>query len=329
VRAWGIVEQRRSIQDRSAVLAAGRNPMIPDTLREIVSGLHTSANALAALGAALDARTRGAPLSAELDSHVASVVRALGIEGLDDMTPPELQSMLGEIRTFTLTNAKLLFAATRGSGWSHTEREILEAAGDVSVGFPHSLKSTLAPALEGLAERLSQPDAAFLDVGTGTGAMALEMTRVWPSLRVVGIDRSAAALALARERVLAAGRTDRIELPDRGRFDLAWIPGVFVPGGAIASVLERVHRALRPGGWLLFPIMQAAGTDLPAALAGLRIAMFGGTSTTCAAAEQLLRAHGFAEVHALPRPENAVSAMLVGRRPLISDVPESSANARP
>jgi len=91
--------------------------MIPAQLRETVSRLHASANALAALGAALDARVHDTPLPAALAPRVDEVLNLLGIEGLDQLTPAELRSTLGEIRTFSLTNAKLLFAASRAAGF--------------------------------------------------------------------------------------------------------------------------------------------------------------------------------------------------------------------
>jgi hypothetical protein len=42
-----------------------------------------------------------------------------------------------------------------------------------------------------------QRPGAFLDVGTGVGGLAIEAARVWPALRVVGIDQWEPALALA------------------------------------------------------------------------------------------------------------------------------------
>jgi demethylmenaquinone methyltransferase/2-methoxy-6-polyprenyl-1,4-benzoquinol methylase len=61
-----------------------------------------------------------------------------------------------------------------------------------------------------------------LDVATGTAAVAIELTRR-TGCRVVGLDQSAEMLAAGRDRVAAAGLTDRIELvegtADRLPFD--------------------------------------------------------------------------------------------------------------
>ena len=59
----------------------------------------------------------------------------------------------------------------------------------------------IAPKLDGLAARLEAPGAAFLDVGVGVGLLGVEMARLWPNLRIVGIDVWPPSLALARQNV--------------------------------------------------------------------------------------------------------------------------------
>jgi SAM-dependent methyltransferase len=297
--------------------------MATEGLRDIVARLNTSAGALAALAAALDSRASGIALDPPLAAAVGEVVDALGASGpIERATRVELRALLGEIRALTLTGVKLLFPASRGAGWAHTEPAILEAAGEVSAAFPHLLQRAIAPSLDGLADRLSMPDASFLDVGVGVAALSIEMARLWPNLRVVGIDPWGPALALARERVRAAGLAGRIELrqqagedlADTDAFDLAWIPSVFVPEDAVEVAVRRVHRALRPGGWLIFPMMRGDGDGLPAALARLRTAMFGGFAWVPDRVEALLRACGFIDVRTQPVAPGAVSGTVVGRR---------------
>jgi len=295
-----------------------------EALRDVVAGLTRSASALGALAAAMDARASGAPLDPRLRPHVDEVIAALGVdEALDAAGPAQLRPLLGEIRTFALAGEKLLFAASRGAGWTHSHPDLLLAAGYVSAGFPQRLENAIAPQLDGLGERLGRPGAAFLDVGVGVAVLSIEMARGWPGLRVVGIDPLEPALVIARRRVADAGLDARVELrcqaaeqlADTDTFDLAWIPGVFVPQGAVPAAVERVRRALRPGGWLLFPIMRADGDRLTAALARLRTSMFGGAVVAPESIERLLRELGFAGVKTLAGPPSALTAMVVGRRP--------------
>lgn len=298
--------------------------MSSDALRQVVSKLSASANALAVLGMEIEARLHGRPLDPQLAPHVGAVLDALGARGpLEEATPVDLRPLLGEIRAFTLSNAKLLGSQRTGAGWEHQERDLLQAAGDVSFALPHTLKDVIAPKLEGLADRLSAPGAAFLDVGVGVAVLSIEMARLWPTLRIVGVDPWAPALALARENVAAAGLGDRIELrrqagedlTDVAAFDLAWIPSAFVPERSISQLVARVHRALRPGGWLLFPTLHEGGEPLVSALARFRTATFGGLIRSTQDVEALLASSGFAEARTLPSPPNAVMAMVVGRRP--------------
>ena len=294
-----------------------------ESLSEIVTSLHKASNALAALGAAIDARASQRALDPKLAVHIEPILGSLGANAaLERATPIELATLLGELRTYALTNTKLLFAASRRGGWTHPEAELLEAAGEVSRGIPHRLKNTLAQQLSGLSERLQRRGAAFLDVGVGVAAMSVEMAQLWPGLRVVGVDPWAPALALARARVDAAGVGDRIELREQRAetledfdvFDLAWIPSLFVPEVTLPEVVRRVERALRPGGWLLVPTIRASPDRLATSLLRLRTAMFGGTVTTADQIESLLRLRGFSETRIVSGGPTSPSALVVGRR---------------
>ena len=83
--------------------------------------------------------------------------------------------------------------------------------------------------IELLLPRFSVPPLRILDLGTGTGAIALALAKVWPEATVVAIDRSEEALALARENAGATGLAARVTflcsdwfaaLPADEKFDL-------------------------------------------------------------------------------------------------------------
>ena len=87
--------------------------------------------------------------------------------------------------------------------------------------------------------RTASPGArAVLDAGTGTGVLAVSLALERPGARVVAVDRSVAALALARENARLHGVAARVcllasdwlaALPRRELFDLAVANPPYVP----------------------------------------------------------------------------------------------------
>jgi release factor glutamine methyltransferase len=154
------------------------------------------------------------------------------------------------------------------------------------------------PETEVLVERclehlrdLSEP--RVLDVGVGSGAIAIAIADEHQAARILAVDRSADALAAARENLARAPVDGRIELRQgdmlagiSGPFDLvvsnppyvspedfaALEPEVclFEPREAIVGVgvgaeIARAARAvLAPGGWLLLECGEGQAADLAA-----------------------------------------------------------------
>jgi release factor glutamine methyltransferase len=149
---------------------------------------------------------------------------------------------------------------------------------------------------------------AVLDVGTGSGAIALAIADERPDARVIAIDASGDALALAAENAARTGLDGRVAfalhdvvdgLPS-GLFDLVasnppyvlpeeidrlepevrdWEPRRALVGRGVAEAVARAAPAvLRPGGWL---VLEVAGGGAPAA-------------------EDLLRSVGFRDVSRFP-----------------------------
>ena len=172
------------------------------------------------------------------------------------------------------------------------------------LGFEefHGLRLAVSPAVliprpetEGLVEWAievleARADALVADVGTGSGAIACALAARLPGLRVLALDCSPAALAVAADNVRAHGLGDRVHLAagdllaplsERGvRVDLvvanlpylpsalirslpdevaAWEPRLALDGGPDGMALLRrlvggVAGVLGPGGSLLMEI---------------------------------------------------------------------------
>ena len=142
-------------------------------------------------------------------------------------------------------------------------------------------------------------DPQVLDVGTGTGAIALAIADEVRNARVTAIDVSPDALALARENLELTGINGRVRLVEHdltfglgnADFDLVvsnppyveptelstlqpevrdWEPHVaLVAAGATAKLAEASREALRPGGWLVLETASGAGERVERVLAEL------------------------------------------------------------
>jgi release factor glutamine methyltransferase len=131
-----------------------------------------------------------------------------------------------------------------------------------------------------LLESIDAP--RVLDVGTGTGAIALALAQEHPGAGVTALDRSADALDLARENAAAAGlelelvQGDLVDGLPSGPFDLVvsnppyvlleeidglapevrdWEPReAILDAGQAQAVIHGARDVLRPGGWLVLEV---------------------------------------------------------------------------
>lgn len=295
-----------------------------DKVRELTHRLIISTEGLSALGVAIETQIGGTTLTPRLEAQVKEVTRILGVGvELEGTSKEALGALLAEIRVAFLNGTKRLHSSTIQPGWTHTEEAILRSAGQNSAGIVPMLKRMLIPKLEGLAERLDAANASFLDIGVGVADISIAMARLWPTLRVVGIDPWESSLTMARENVARAGLGDRIELrrqtaedlPDDDAFDLVWFPALFIHADKIATALQHVQRSLRPGGWVISGAINKKGESLEDALADLRTIYLRGEPLSPSELEALLKESGFDPVQVIPSPPWSASVLIVGRRP--------------
>jgi SAM-dependent methyltransferase len=110
---------------------------------------------------------------------------------------------------------------------------------------------------EAALDRVEGPVRRALDVGTGTGAGALEIAKRFQGAEIVGLDVSPAMLEEARR--IAPGvefvEGDASALPfGDGEFDL-------VAHANMIPFLDETARVLRPGGWTVHAF--SAGPQTP------------------------------------------------------------------
>jgi len=123
------------------------------------------------------------------------------------------------------------------------------------AGLPfHVDESALVPrsplaeiARDGLLPWLDfQRDLRVLDVGTGSGCIAIALARYWPALAVDAADISSAALMLAQRNVQRHGVVERVRLVESdvydglgdARYDLILSNPPYVPQASMESLPE-------------------------------------------------------------------------------------------
>lgn len=167
-----------------------------------------------------------------------------------------------------------------------------------------------------IAEALSAgPVERFIDLGTGSGVIAISLLLEWPGSRAIATDLSAEAIAVARgnaETHGVEGRVDLVHVSDPsvwfpagvGKFDLILSNPPYIGESEMPGLSREVlgydpHIALSPGGDGLDPyrtISWQAATHLkPGGRVLVEIGWAQGVSVTA-----LFREAGFQSVRCLP-----------------------------
>lgn len=111
-----------------------------------------------------------------------------------------------------------------------------------------------------LRQRRLPPDARVLDIGFGNGEIALAVAQAWPAGQVDGIDLTQRNVTLATQRAQISGvRNASFRMgditqwqpkPERYHAVIAMQVMQFIADAD--TLIERVFRALKPGGAFLF-----------------------------------------------------------------------------
>jgi ubiquinone/menaquinone biosynthesis C-methylase UbiE len=104
--------------------------------------------------------------------------------------------------------------------------------------------------LEAALGKVDGPVEAALDVGTGTGAAALEIAERFPSARVVGVDIAPEMVERARQK--ASGRANvSFEVGDASALPYGDASFDLVTAANMIPFFDELARLVRPGGTLV------------------------------------------------------------------------------
>lgn len=171
------------------------------------------------------------------------------------------------------------------------------------------------PETEQLCEMLLRTPRTgrVLDVGTGSGIIALTLAGAWPEAEVMAVDRSPTALALARENAAQLGLEGRVQFLESdllaavtGRFRLVVANLPYIPSGELPTLSREVrhdpHAALDGGpvGTELIERLIAGVADCLQGELALEIGQGQGPEL-----ERLLAQHNFQDIRTLPDYQGA------------------------
>ena len=211
--------------------------------------------------------------------EAAQILRRAGVAESRREAASLLEHVTGRDRTFLITSAETALAPEdvrrlrhlverRAAGeplqyiTGHQEFYKLdfEVTPDVLIPRPET-ELLVETALDLLDER--EGPALVLDVGTGSGCIAVSLLHELPDARAVGADISERALRVAARNAARAGVNDRLRLvasdglaaldPARARFDMIVSNPPYVAEDALAGLQREVRDheprlALTPGG---------------------------------------------------------------------------------
>jgi SAM-dependent methyltransferase len=248
---------------------------------QVAGQLAGSLDALAALAAHLRVESE----HLDVDPAVRALLERIATDLVGDtsaMPDAPRAAIIGMARAFLHQASDLIENPGRVAAWDDTDETLLQSIGQLSMGIVDAVAAAAARH-SSLADLLERDAATFVDVGTGSGWLAIAMARRYRALDVIGYDIFPPALDLARRNVAATGLADRVELVQADAADMApdsadvvWVPLPFIPLEVARTVMRAAAAALRPGGWLLPGSFPGPGDSLPDNLMTLRTIRSGG-----------------------------------------------------
>ena len=224
-------------------------------------------------------------------AHALGRTRTQLYLGLDEPMTPGAEQRFGNLVARRAAREPLAYVLGE---WGF-RRLLLQVDRRVLIPRPET-EMVVERCLELLAG-VEQPEV--LDVGVGSGAIALAIADEHPGARVTGFDSSKGALEVARANLASSGLNGRVRLVEhdlRGdfgesRFDLVvsnppyveedevhglepevrdWEPREALVGpGATEAVAGGAYEALRTGGWLVVEAAEEKAGEISAKLAEL------------------------------------------------------------
>ncbi len=152
-------------------------------------------------------------------------------------------------------------------------RAFSDLIADTTGGLHSYVARKLLPGVADVRARL-EAGCRLLDVGCGGGGLMMHIAQAWPTARCHGVDVDGYGIAMARERIAAAGLSGRVSVAqtggdspqDQSAFDVALMFEVLheIPVAHRDSVLAQTFRALKPGGifFILDETYPSANADL-------------------------------------------------------------------
>lgn len=278
-----------------------------------------TAQLMGALGAELRLRQMGQDGDPQVRAAMHAVLEKFEPGSLDDLEPYQVAAIIGRLTTAFQDGLEFMNAPDQTSGWNFTDPAILQERGRGSRSIARNF-ANLARERPEMEDALANGD--FLDIGTGVGWLAIEAARLWPDMRIVGIDIWEPSLKLAETNISEEGLQDRItlrrqsasDIDDQSAFDVIWLPGPFLPKDVFITALPRVHLALRPEGFLIIAGISNASDALSQSLTDLQIIRSGGYPWRVDELTGQLRVAGFSEIEHIESGA-ANSSQIMVRRP--------------